>query len=70
MGQPKYKEPAIPEAPKQPDPPPPPPTKTDADVQEDKKAALERKKFQKGRTSTLLKQTDGTSSGKKTKLGS
>lgn len=70
MGQPKMKEPAIPEAPKAPPPPPPPPTKKDADVQEEKRAAVEKKKYQKGRESTLLKQT-GYSNGtkKKTLLG-
>lgn len=59
-----------PSAPKPPPPPAPPPTKSDEDVQQEKKEALERKKFAKGRDDTLLKQTGRQGqTQKKTLLG-
>ena len=63
--------PKVPDAPAAPPPPPPPsppPTKTDDDVEESKKAAIERKKFARGREKTLLEQVGSEGSAKKKSL--
>lgn len=70
MGEPAYNEPDIPVAPEAPPAPEPPPEKNDADVQQDKKDALEKKQKRTGGSNTLLKQTGATGkTGKKTLLG-
>ena len=66
---PKYKEPEMPEAPEAPPPPPPPPQKENADIQEEKRSALERKKYEVGRRKTLLDQVKSGDNRKKTLLG-
>lgn len=60
--------PDTPSAPPPPPPPSPPPTKTDQDVQQEKRGSLERKKFAKGRSKTLLEQTGSQGSKKKKTL--
>jgi len=63
--------PSIPDTPAPPSPPPPPapaPEKKDEDVDQQRKEALEKKKFQRGREKTMLEQTTGTNQ-KKTLLG-
>ena len=62
--------PAPPPPPKVPGRPPPPPQKTDQDVQQERRAELERMKMMKGRKSTILDQSGKSGSvGKKTLLG-
>ena len=62
-----------PDAPAPPPPPPPPPappSKVDQDVQEEKKDALQKKKYRKGREKSILSQKGEQGSvGKKTLLG-
>jgi hypothetical protein len=69
LGQPEYEAPAVPEAPPPPEAPEPPPQKQDADVQQEKRSALERKKYEMGRQKTLLSQTDSGNTRKKSLLG-
>ena len=63
----------VPDAPTAPAPPPPPPPipkKEDEDVEQEKKEALEKKIFRKGREKSILSQTGEQGSvGKKTLLG-